>query len=106
MKRHQSLPATLMKAVHCDTLHVRGYEEGRRLSPTLTRGQARDVLAAVLRHLSRTRDCGLKATSPCLVPLEQRPDEEQYEGSRFQHGEPYIPLRLSFPGVPRQGRTE
>jgi hypothetical protein len=42
-----------MKIVHFDTLNVRVYDEARRLSPTLARGQARDVLGAVLRHLYR-----------------------------------------------------
>jgi hypothetical protein len=34
-----------------DTLSVRVYDEAQRCSPTLTRGQTRDVLAAVLRRL-------------------------------------------------------
>jgi hypothetical protein len=45
--------APLLKTVRFDTLNVRVYDEARRLSPILTRGQARDVLAAVLRHLYR-----------------------------------------------------
>src|SRR4051794_30799336 len=53
MKRQQSPPAVLTKAVRFDTLNVRVYDEARRLSLMLTRGQARDVLAAVLRHLYR-----------------------------------------------------
>jgi hypothetical protein len=53
MKRQQTPPAALMKAVRFDTLDVRVYDEAKRLSPTFTRGQARDVLAAMLRHLYR-----------------------------------------------------
>ena len=51
MKKQQSLPAGLTKAVRFDTLNVTVYDRARQWSPTLTRGQARDVLAAVLRHL-------------------------------------------------------
>ena len=51
MKRHHSLAAALTKGVRFDILNVRVYDEARRVSPTLTRGQARHVLAAVLRHL-------------------------------------------------------
>jgi hypothetical protein len=50
MKRQQSPPAGLTKAVRFDTLNVTVYDRARQWSPTLTRGQARDVLAAVLRH--------------------------------------------------------
>jgi len=51
MKRQETPPTALMQAVRFDTLNVRVYDEAKRLSPTLSRSQARDVLAAVLRRL-------------------------------------------------------
>src|SRR3954453_7350476 len=66
MKRHQSLPAALTQGVRFDTLNVRVYDEGRRVSPTLTRGQARNVLAAVLRHLYRATG-GQLATAELML---------------------------------------
>jgi len=46
-----TLPAALTKEVRFDTLTVMVYDRAKHWSPTLTRGQARDVLAAVLRRL-------------------------------------------------------
>ena len=66
MKRYHSLPAALTKGVRFDTLDVRVYDEVRRVSPTLTRGQARDVLAAVLRHLYRASG-GQLATAEIIL---------------------------------------
>ena len=50
-KRQETTPAALTKAVRFDTLTVMVYDRAKHWSPTLTRGQARDVLAAVLRRL-------------------------------------------------------
>jgi hypothetical protein len=51
MKRQQPSPVLPGTDTRFDTLSVRVYDEAQRCSPTLTRGQARDVLAAVLRRL-------------------------------------------------------
>jgi hypothetical protein len=51
MNRQQPPPIVPGTSARFDTLSVRVYDEARRCSPTLTRGQARDVLAAVLRRL-------------------------------------------------------
>ena len=53
MKRQETPPTTLRQAVPFDTLSVRVYDEGRRLSPALGRSQIQYMLAAVLRHLYR-----------------------------------------------------
>jgi len=66
MKRHQSLPTALTQGVRFDTLNVRVYDEAKRVSPTLTRGQARDVLAAVLHHLYRASG-GQLATAEIIL---------------------------------------
>jgi hypothetical protein len=76
MKRHQSLPTALTKGVRFDTLNVRVYDESRRLSPTLARGQARDVLAAVLRHLYRASG-GQLATAAVTLAQGVLADELQ-----------------------------
>jgi hypothetical protein len=50
-QKQRSILATLPKGIRFDTLNVAVYDRARQWSPTLARGQARDVLAAVLRHL-------------------------------------------------------
>jgi len=67
MKRHQSLPAALTQGARFDILNVRVYDEARRSSPTLTWGQARDVLAAVLHHLYRANGGQLATAEICLT---------------------------------------
>jgi hypothetical protein len=76
MKRQKSLPAALTKGVRFDTLNVRVYDEAKRLSPTFTRGQARDVLAAVLRHLYRASG-GQLATAEIILSQGVLADELQ-----------------------------
>jgi hypothetical protein len=51
MKRPHPSPVLPGTDTRFDSLTVRVYDEAQRCSPTLTRGQARDVLAAILRHL-------------------------------------------------------
>src|SRR5712691_10948118 len=53
MKRQQTSYAALTLGVRFDTLSVRVYDRVRQCSPTLSRGQAQYVLAAVLRRLYR-----------------------------------------------------
>jgi hypothetical protein len=65
-----------MKAVRFDTLNVSVYDEARRLSPTFARSQARDVLAAVLRHLYRA-DGGRLATAEIILAQGLLADELQ-----------------------------
>jgi hypothetical protein len=56
-----------MKTVRFDALNVKVYDEARRLSPTLSRGQARDVLTAMLRHLYRASDGELACAEVTLA---------------------------------------
>lgn len=51
MKKPHPSPVIPGTDTRLDTLTVRVYDEAQRCSPTRTRGQARDVLAAVLRRL-------------------------------------------------------
>src|SRR5712692_7186833 len=53
MKRQEPPPTALRQAVPFDTLSDRVYDQVRQSSPTLSRGHAQYVLAAVLRHLYR-----------------------------------------------------
>jgi len=76
MKRQETPHSPLRKAVRFDTLNVRVYDAARRLSPTFTRGQARDVLAAVLRHLYQAGG-GQLATAEIVLAQGVLADELQ-----------------------------
>jgi hypothetical protein len=79
MKRQETPPAALRQAVPFDTLSVRVYAQVRQSSPTLRRGQAQYVLAAVLRQLYRASG-GHLATAE--VSLDQGALAEELPRSR------------------------